>query len=263
MLLFAYVLSDPNAVLELSDFTISAAHQRLTFTVLDFLIVSMWVAIALVWLSRLIQIAAWKLLRLLSIAAGTVLLVGGTDPHPHLANSLEWTQSQLRAAPQAVQGFWDSLTSPYTKTSSPTENTERTTPLQASGEQAGESRNDKPPANTGERPTSSKPPPAKPPPPRQPAPTPEGADGPAHLIAFLVLTCIALVAWGREREQAVLVGVICLSLSIQTLQTLVTTREADAMDLALDFTGIALGALLVGSLRHWRRPLTFTASRGN
>ncbi|MBT6275558.1 MAG: hypothetical protein HOI95_15660, partial [Chromatiales bacterium] len=237
MWLFAYVLSDSQARLNLRALSVHRAHEKLLFKIANYLLIGLWAFAGIAWTAWATRRAQRSFGRYLSIAAAAVVICAGVVPHPHLARGLQWTDSTVASVSTTVALVWVELTTPYT-----TPQTQPSIHPQPESVAEDEQSSGTPSRSEPTRPEAAQASqPEKAPPPRQPQGPWSYADRSGHAVAFAVLTCISLLAWPAERLTATLLAVLLVSISIQTLQTLIITRDADSLDLALDFMGIVFG----------------------
>lgn len=82
------------------------------------------------------------------------------------------------------------------------------------------------------------------PPPAEPGPV--GADKVQHLIAYFVLSLLAMIAWGRGAWARVLIAAVAFGLAMEAGQALMPFgREASFLDMIANTLGAATGCALV------------------
>lgn len=74
-----------------------------------------------------------------------------------------------------------------------------------------------------------------------------------NVVLFVPATALVLLALPRLRWPWVLCAAVLGSLAIEVVQGLGSTRQGDPLDVVTNSLGAALGCLLVGAGRLWRR----------
>lgn len=73
-----------------------------------------------------------------------------------------------------------------------------------------------------------------------------------HVLAFLVLQVLGALSWS-SRVHVVALGLVAYGASIEVLQSLTPTRQAEWQDLAADMLGIALALAGTHAFRRLRK----------
>ncbi|NKC13480.1 MAG: hypothetical protein GKR94_15190 [Gammaproteobacteria bacterium] len=262
--LFAYILSDPQAVLTARNLTVRRAQERGLYKAASYALWAAWAILLLAWLITLVRVShrqpgwyRWPCY--VSLLSAVAIIGAGITPHPHLGNSLGWGQARLMAAAYQLDTWLVDLTSAEDTAAAQAEasgaqelataDVAKAAPSDGQSTHSADQNPRHPVAKTSSATAAAA---RWRELPEQPAPTPPKADRLGHALVFTFLSIIALLGWHKTPTSAVLGCVVLTSISVQTLQNLIITRDAELLDLTFDLAGIALGALIVMTIRHLR-----------
>lgn len=262
--LFAYVASSSGS-LDIRSITIQAVRETTGFRIARLTVTALWVLGGLAVLGGLLHTRHRRVMRLPAILAGTAIVIAGVMPQPHLAYTvghlvdtareartlagslLTGGQSAPDVGPATSGQPADARADEAQAANDPQGANEGKTPDDDApgGDTDGEGKEDPGAADagTGNDQSDSEDPRGEDSAPQPSPPVPDSqrplAQGVGHAIAFFFLTLAALFGWRGTPGFHVATGVALLSPAVQTLQTLVATRNAAAVDIAFDLTGVA------------------------
>ena len=227
-----------------------SVYEHRAFTALRYIAAVAWTGFA-AW-CVLLALRSWdrSFARLTTILFAACVVVAGLIPQPHLNNSLKSTWMAAQDLWFAVSEQIDTQveTPPTHTTTNTASGTGRIIPTSPSGSRAdtapvGENvtRAQDAGANAQALPASR----------NYWIPEIENLDKKEHFLAYAVLALLASLAYRSVPALFPYLGIVLLATSVQLIQSLTVTRDADITDLGFDFLGITLFSLLALPARRW------------
>jgi hypothetical protein len=265
--LFAYVLSD-GGYMQVRHLELRRADESTLSVIARYLAFIGWALLAVSACVGVLRRSERTGLQLIAVALGALIAAGALTPQPHFAAWVQWSEA---ATAPLVKGVVDGLSAPARwwrardtqpravaevgdPSSPPVARTDTEAASSADGGQT-------PAAKMASKPSSSDPGASAParrasqagPDARGELPMSEALlqrnawtlrDGTGHLLAFMALALVSTLAWSTVGAHRVMLGAFAVSISIQALQGMLITRDADLADFAFDSLGIAIGTAL-------------------